>query len=108
MSGAASNTSFVAAPMYIAECADPSIRGFLGTSIYTMMMIGTLIIYTVVPYVSVWASSCVGIAVNIIQISSFFWMPESPYYCLLKKDNLRAESSLRFVVYNFIYRLYTK
>lgn len=45
MAGMAGNMVFIGAPMYIAEIAEPRIRGFLSASIYTMLLLGFVIVY---------------------------------------------------------------
>lgn len=81
--------------MYIGECADAKIRGFLGTMIFTMMMTGTVLGYAIVPFVPIWVSSLVGVVINTVHLSLFVWMPESPYYHLLKGNEKKAEKSLK-------------
>lgn len=94
MTGVAGDVAFVAAPMYIAEIADQKIRGFLATLIYTMMLVGILLIYVIGPYVSVFVSSCVGASFLFIQLATFPFMPESPYYHLCKGKYEKAKRSL--------------
>ncbi|KAL3270208.1 hypothetical protein HHI36_009264 [Cryptolaemus montrouzieri] len=94
MTGMAGDVAFVAAPMYIAEIADQKIRGFLATLIYTMMLVGILLIYSIGPYTSLLVSSCVGASFLIIQLVTFPFMPESPYYYLCKGKYDKAKRSL--------------
>ncbi|XP_044754291.1 facilitated trehalose transporter Tret1-like [Coccinella septempunctata] len=94
MTGIAGDVAFVAAPMYIAEIADQKIRGFLATLIYTMMLVGIFLIYAIGPYVSVFVSSCVGASFLIIQLLTFPFMPETPYYYLCKGKFEKARRSL--------------
>ncbi|KAK9873136.1 hypothetical protein WA026_021371 [Henosepilachna vigintioctopunctata] len=94
MTGVAGDVAFVAAPMYIAEIADQKIRGFLASLIYTMMLIGIFIIYVIGPYLSVFVSSCVGGSFLLIQLVTFPFMPESPYFYLCKGKYEKAKRSL--------------
>ncbi|XP_018321581.2 facilitated trehalose transporter Tret1-like [Agrilus planipennis] len=95
LAGVAGNIPFVTIPMYIAEIAEESVRGFLETFIYTNMMVGVVIIYCIAPFTSVSVSSCVGATCATIQIISFSFMPESPYYLLIKDNYSDALKSLQ-------------
>lgn len=92
--GAAGNTAFVAAPMYIAEIADQKIRGFLSSIIYLMMLVGILLIYSVAPYVPFFAHCVIGAALVTVQLIVFPFMPESPYYLLYNNKLEEAKKSL--------------
>lgn len=94
LTGIAADVAFVACPMYIAEIADKKIRGFLGSCIVLMMLLGVVIVYSVAPFVSIAATSCVGIAIILTQILVFPLMPESPYFLLKKKKPEQARNSL--------------
>ncbi|XP_074026301.1 facilitated trehalose transporter Tret1 isoform X1 [Leptinotarsa decemlineata] len=93
--GAAGNMAFVAAPMYIAEIADQKVRGFLSSMIYIQMLIGILLIYAIAPYVAIYTHCIVGGSLVFIELITFPFMPESPYYLLYKDKPLEAEKSLR-------------
>ncbi|XP_025836612.1 facilitated trehalose transporter Tret1-like isoform X2 [Agrilus planipennis] len=95
LAGAAGNIAFVSLPMYIAEVADESIRGFLGTFVYTSMILGVLVIYSVAPFTSIAVSSSVGAACVTLQIITFSFMPESPYYHIIKGNQEAALKSLQ-------------
>lgn len=95
ISGMASVVGFVSAPMYIGEIADQKIRGFLGAFIYLMMLIGIIVVYSVAPFVSIPVSSAVGASFLILQLITFPFMPETPYYLLLKGKTKEARKSLQ-------------
>lgn len=95
LSGIAGDVAFVSAPMYIGEIADQKIRGFLGACIYLMMLLGILVVYAVAPFVTIPVSSAVGCSFLLIQLISFPFMPETPYYLLLKNKKDRARQSLQ-------------
>lgn len=97
LTGLNANVAFVSAPMYIAECSDARIRGFLGTFIYILMIVGVLIAYCIVPFMPIWASSTVGAIFVAVQVISFLWMPDSPYWLLMKGRNDQAAKSLRWL-----------
>ncbi|KAK5645205.1 hypothetical protein RI129_006505 [Pyrocoelia pectoralis] len=95
LSGLAASVDFVAAPTYVAEIADKKIRGFLGSWIYLKMLVGVIIIYSVAPFVSILASSAVGCSFLIIELLTVPFMPESPYYYIMKNNPEAAHKSLQ-------------
>lgn len=95
MTGVAGDMAFVATPMYIAEVAEQKVRGFLAGLIYIMMLGGLLVVYSVVPFVTIWQSSIVGASFLVFQLFTFTFMPESPYYLLIKEKKDKAEKSLK-------------
>ncbi|XP_060528941.1 facilitated trehalose transporter Tret1-like [Cylas formicarius] len=92
--GMAGDMAFVAAPMYIAEIAHPKIRGFLSSIIYLMMLIGILFVYAIAPFVPYYVPSIVGGALALIELVTFAFMPESPYYLIFRNLNDEARASL--------------
>ncbi|KAK5645067.1 hypothetical protein RI129_006367 [Pyrocoelia pectoralis] len=97
LTGIAGDCNFVATPMYIAEIADKKIRGRLGSLIFIMMLLGILLIYAIGPFISISASSGVGAAVLITQLLTFSFMPESPYYLLVKNRKVEARKALQIL-----------
>lgn len=95
MTGVAGDMAFVATPMYIAEVAEQKVRGFLAGLIYIMMLVGLLVVYSVVPFVEIWQSSIVGASFLVFQLVTFTFLPESPYYYLIKGKKEKAEKSLK-------------
>lgn len=81
-------------PMYIGEIADKRIRGALGVMINQMLSVGILISYCIGPWVSRVALANMGLSVPIIFGVLFYWIPESPYYLVMKKKFTDAEDSL--------------
>ncbi|XP_057656031.1 facilitated trehalose transporter Tret1-like [Diorhabda carinulata] len=93
--GLSGDVAFVAAPMYVAEIADKKIRGFLAGIIYLMMLLGILIIYAVAPYAPFYVPSIVGSVIVIIQLITFPFMPDSPYYLISKGKDEKAKRHLQ-------------
>lgn len=90
ISGIIGNVAFVATPMYIAEISEQHVRGFLAGMTYLMMLLGLVIVYAVAPFMEIWQSSMVGMVILIGQFSTFTFMPESPYYLLMKDKREKA------------------
>lgn len=93
--GLSGDVAFVAAPMYIAEIADKKIRGFLTGIIYIMMLAGILVIYAVAPYVPFYVPSVIGSILVSIQLMTFPFMPDSPYFLISKDKNEKAKQHLQ-------------
>nr|CAI5837199.1 unnamed protein product [Callosobruchus analis] len=95
--GTASNMAFVAAPMYVAEIADHKIRGFLSSIIYLMMLVGFVIVYSVVPFSPFYTVPVIGVVILLTDFSTFYFMPETPYYLVYKNQIKEAKQSLQFL-----------
>ncbi|XP_044003132.1 facilitated trehalose transporter Tret1-like isoform X3 [Aphidius gifuensis] len=81
--------------MYIGEIADKKIRGRLGSLIKLMVTLGELYAHAIGPFVSYkyLAYSCAIIPV--LFFVSFLWMPESPFYLLMRQNRVGASKCLR-------------
>lgn len=93
--GLSGDVAFVAAPMYIAEIADENVRGFLAGLIYVMMLTGILVVYSVGPFAPFYVCSIIGSVFATIQIVTFPFMPDSPYFLLLKDQPEKAKEHLK-------------
>ncbi|KAJ8972276.1 hypothetical protein NQ317_005855 [Molorchus minor] len=93
--GLSGDVAFVAAPMYIAEIADKKVRGFLAGFIYIMMLVGILVIYAVAPFVDFYVPSIIGGILVLIQLITFPFMPDSPYYLISKNKEEKAKVQLK-------------
>nr|CAH7744389.1 unnamed protein product [Callosobruchus chinensis] len=93
--GNTGNMAFVAAPMYVAEIADQKVRGFLSSLIYLMMLLGFVLIYSIAPFVPIWAHCIVGGAIVVLQLIIFPFMPESPYFLLYNNKPEEAKKALK-------------
>ncbi|XP_066999970.2 facilitated trehalose transporter Tret1 isoform X2 [Anabrus simplex] len=86
--------TFTVGPMYLGEIAEDRIRGALGTVYQLMMNLGVLFEYCVGPYVSSMWLSITSALFPVLFLLTFIWMPESPYYYILKGRRTDAERSL--------------
>ncbi|XP_039304350.1 facilitated trehalose transporter Tret1 [Solenopsis invicta] len=93
--GIGQGIAYVVCPMYIGEIADKEIRGTLGSFIKLMVTFGELYAHAVGPFVSYeWLGySC--LLIPLVFFMSFPWMPESPYYLLMKNRQKKAMKNLR-------------
>ncbi|KAG5880029.1 hypothetical protein JTB14_034838 [Gonioctena quinquepunctata] len=94
--GAGINMAFVAAPMYVGEIAQTNYRGSLASMTLLMIIAGFLLVYSIVPFAPYYASPVVAMAILLTQILLFSFMPETPYYLIIKNRLIEAEESLKF------------
>lgn len=95
ISGLGQGVVYVVCPMYIGEIADKNIRGSLGSFIKLMVTFGELYAHAIGPFVPYeWLAYCCAI-IPIVFFASFAWMPESPYYLVMRNDHAGAARSLR-------------
>ena len=95
ISGLGQGVVYVVCPMYIGEIADKNIRGSLGSFIKLMVTFGELYAHAIGPFVPYeWLAYYCAI-IPIVFFATFAWMPESPYYLLMKKNEKAAAKSLR-------------
>ncbi|CAH2096827.1 unnamed protein product [Euphydryas editha] len=92
--GVAVGMLFTITPMYCGEIATDDSRGALGSFLQAFITLGYLLIYVVGPFVSYYVVAYVGLAFVAIFAITFFFMPESPTYYLLKDDREGAAECL--------------
>ncbi|XP_048508819.1 facilitated trehalose transporter Tret1-like [Athalia rosae] len=97
IAGIGSGTSNIASSLYIGEIADDKIRGALGAIISQMMNLGILLAYSIGPWVSRVPFGGMGILLPVVFGLVFVWMPESPYYLIMKNEPERATKALQWL-----------
>ncbi|XP_044732189.1 facilitated trehalose transporter Tret1-2 homolog isoform X2 [Chrysoperla carnea] len=95
VAGFATGCIFTMLPMYIGEISDPDIRGSLSNGQMVMFDVGSLFFYSVAPWISIKLMALIGSIFPLIFFATFFFMPESPYYYLMKEDPQKAKESLK-------------
>ncbi|KAL1117432.1 hypothetical protein AAG570_004758 [Ranatra chinensis] len=90
-------TVYTVLPMYLGEIAGPAIRGSAGYMFPAIWYAGTVYEYAVGPYVTYQQLAWISAIPPIVFLATFIWMPESPYYYLMKENTQRAEESLRWL-----------
>lgn len=95
--GLGEGATFTIMAMYIGEIAEPSFRGTLGSSMSVTLRIGMLFINIIGSYMNIEDTALVCILFPIAFIVTFLWMPESPYYLLMREKPREAEKSLKFL-----------
>lgn len=85
------------APIYIGEIAGDGIRGALSTFFNGMLNAGILYVYCVGPLVTYDMLTYFSLLVPCVFLVTCLWIPESPYYYVLKKDDKKAHESLAWL-----------
>lgn len=86
---------FSSVPMYIGEIATPKVRGFWGNTMSFSMYLGQLLVNVIGSYCNVQQTAYICITIPIIFLIVFPFMPESPYYYIMKGNYEQAKESLR-------------
>ncbi|KAI5724087.1 facilitated trehalose transporter Tret1-like [Diaphorina citri] len=94
MQGLAMGIVFTVAPMYIGEISGAKCRGALSTFFIGMLNTGILLEYTVGPYVDYDTLAYVSLVIPVVFLMTFIWMPESPYFLIMKGRDVDARKSL--------------
>ncbi|KAK0093180.1 hypothetical protein PV326_014134 [Microctonus aethiopoides] len=95
ISGIGQGITYVVCPMYIGEIASKNIRGALGSFVKLMVTLGELYAHTIGPFVDYHYLAYYCAIIPVVFFLSFVWMPESPYYLILKKDQNGAAECLQ-------------
>lgn len=82
------------AVIYLGEIADKNIRGALGTFLKMSTNVGTLFVTAVGAYLPYWQLNLVSMAVPLTFVATFVFMPETPYFFLIKGRDQEAEEAL--------------
>ncbi|KAJ3664090.1 hypothetical protein Zmor_008287 [Zophobas morio] len=94
IAGGAGGFTFTVLPMYIGEIADAKVRGMLGSSCSVTWIAGFLIINVIGSYFTIKTTALVSSVVPALLFVTFLWMPESPYYLLMKDKPEKAKRAL--------------
>ncbi|XP_071057646.1 facilitated trehalose transporter Tret1-like [Onthophagus taurus] len=85
----------VVMPIFVGEISEKHNRGLL-CCVYTVAIsIGNLLFFGLTPYCGIYALSIFGLIVSILFLITFtIFIPESPYYLLMKGELNKARKSL--------------
>lgn len=97
LAGMGKGVAFTVAPMYLGEIASPGIRGALSTMFAGLLWAGTLFEFTIGPVVSYNTLLCLSFVVPMLFLATFGFMPESPYFLLMRRRNEEARKSLEWL-----------
>ncbi|CAH1403593.1 unnamed protein product [Nezara viridula] len=89
--------AYVVGPIYIAEISEPSLRGSTSCHIQTMWFVGCFYDYCIGPYISYSTYALVCLAIPLLFTTTFIFMPESPYYLIMKGRTEEAKQALSWL-----------
>ncbi|EFA00433.1 facilitated trehalose transporter Tret1 [Tribolium castaneum] len=95
LAGLTDGLSFTAVPMFLGEIAEPSIRGLLSSMCPVSIVIGLLLINILGSYLTISTTAFVSSIIPVILLVTFVWIPESPYFLLMRGRYDDARSSLQ-------------
>ncbi|XP_044728275.1 facilitated trehalose transporter Tret1-like [Chrysoperla carnea] len=97
IAGIADGITYTAVLVYVGEIASCRIRGFLASFISVILLFSGLIVNSVGPFVSIQTMAFIGASVPLVQLILCIFLPESPYYLLMKEDTKAAKESLQYL-----------
>ncbi|KAF2904713.1 hypothetical protein ILUMI_01466 [Ignelater luminosus] len=95
MMGIADGALFTSLPIYMAEVSEPKVRGIIGTIHSFGIVVGVLLINIYGSYVPIRTAACISLLMPLLFLITFPWMPESPYYLVMRNRLEDARYSLR-------------
>uniref|UniRef100_A0A1B6DPM9 Major facilitator superfamily (MFS) profile domain-containing protein n=1 Tax=Clastoptera arizonana TaxID=38151 RepID=A0A1B6DPM9_9HEMI len=84
-------------PVYIGEISEPKLRTSLATFNNLFVNTGVLLSYVIGPYVSYHTLAIIFCIMTIMYLCTFFFIPESPYYYMMKNEKEKAFKSLSWL-----------
>lgn len=95
VAGFTDGLSFTAVPMYLSEIAEPKIRGFLASILPVSIVVGLLLINILGNYLPMDTTAIIASILPILLLITYYFMPESPYFFLIKDRVEEAKESLQ-------------
>ncbi|XP_044733581.1 facilitated trehalose transporter Tret1-like [Chrysoperla carnea] len=86
--------SATAVPIYTGEIATDDLRSALSSSFQIMLASGPIIEYSIVPFMTVTNTAALSAILPLVILLMIYWMPESPYYLLMKNKEDEAKKVL--------------
>lgn len=97
ITGIAGGASFAVAPAYIGEIATKDIRGTLSSYLQLMVTVGILFAYVVGHFFILKTFNIICAVIPLVFGVVFVWMPESPFFYVIKNRIAKAEESLKWL-----------
>lgn len=95
MAGVSDGLSFIAVPMYLGEIAEPKTRGLLASVCPVSIVFGILLINILGSFLPLDTVAFISIIFPVLLLLIFSWMPESPYFYLMRGKVKEARQSLQ-------------
>lgn len=90
-------SAYTIVPIYLCEIADPKVRGALNSLFLVLAYCGIMFEYAVGPAVTFRSLSLASAFVPATFVAALLWIPESPYYYLMKGNRKRAGKALAWL-----------
>lgn len=97
MIGAWAGFLYTVVPVLVGEVVSPSIRGAMGAMFGIMLYLGAMYESLVGMYVSYTSLALYSMLPPVLLFLIFFFLPETPYYYLIKGDRSEAARSLEWL-----------
>ncbi|XP_071878329.1 facilitated trehalose transporter Tret1 isoform X2 [Bombus fervidus] len=88
---------YAAVPLYIGELVETKIRGVCSSMMPVMLQLGYMFVYGAGPHVDKKIFSLLSIIPTAIFLLTAIWLPESPYYYLMKNKEKSATLTLAWL-----------
>lgn len=88
---------YTVTPMYLGEIAEPSVRGRIITLTSVTNRLGIVLQVTLGVMLPFRLQALIALSVPLLFILVFPLVPESPYYHLMRRDRIKAESALKWL-----------
>lgn len=95
LAGLTGGILYTVAPMYLGEIAHPQIRGILSSLLQVMYIFGQLTFNAFGNLLGTDVAAYIAAVVPVLQVATFAFMPESPYYLIMKNRHTDARNNLR-------------
>lgn len=92
--GIGKGVAFTVVPMYLGEIAGVRVRGAISTIFTGLLYSGVLFEYCIGPFVSYTNLNIISGIIPIIFFLTFFLLPDSPYFQLMKNRQTEASKTL--------------
>ncbi|CAH1119607.1 unnamed protein product [Phaedon cochleariae] len=86
---------FSSLPMYLGEITTPRVRGVWGNGMICSLFLGQFLINVIGAYFTVQETALLCLTVPVVFLMTFSFMPESPYFYIMKKRDEEAKEALR-------------
>ncbi|XP_054277682.1 facilitated trehalose transporter Tret1-like isoform X2 [Macrosteles quadrilineatus] len=90
-------SAYTVAPIYLCEIAEPEVRGALNTLFILMAYVGIMFEYCIGPRVSYTELSMISACIPVTFVMLLLWVPESPYFYLMKGNRKKAGKALAWL-----------
>ncbi|XP_044732211.1 facilitated trehalose transporter Tret1-2 homolog [Chrysoperla carnea] len=88
---------FSTLPVYLSEISSPKIRGIVATIGSLTLPVGTVGQFILFPLMTIQTNSLITLILVIIQGIGTFFIPESPYFYIMKNKEKQVEKSLKIL-----------